>query len=346
MALGLRTGITVALAVGLLPLAAPACQSSATQPPARTAPQATHSPTFSAPTETSTAGVAPKPAPATIRLGARSGQFLVRKVESDQILLVSQETADSRVLTPAAAALFQPEFALLWFRDGERLKVLDLEKQGAAPVTVAEGLPEVDRFSITGHGASVDTDDGCDLAWIELTWSATPTIESLLEAAPQIRIVNRDWLVGELPRPPRKVGERREFSSSKSHVRLPKKLLECEDANSCGAALELGNRGLELVLVRQRAGGDCVQAACLLRDPKTGLFATPPSGSAWAKADKTRPGPCGPYMFDRTQSSFLVGDRLCTADGGCKKLGGVALGWLEPGDTIGDPGLGNFEDQE
>jgi hypothetical protein len=224
-------------------------------------------------------------------------------------------------------------------RKGKQLQVLDLDRLDQPPVAIAEGLPNVDRLEITGPQDSVETEDGCDLASIELDWSAKPKIACVLDPTPGLRVTNAAWLGAQRKRALRVQAKRMDFEDAGRKTRLPAKLLSCEVEESCGATLPLGATGLELVLVRQEAGGDCVHVGCLLRDPKSKLFATPPHAVSWGPANKTRPGACGPFMFDRAQKSYLVGSQLCAADSGCKPLPGPALGWIEPGDTVGTPGI-------
>jgi hypothetical protein len=211
---------------------------------------------------------------------------------------------------------------------------------------VADGLPEIDRLFIVDHSASASPDDGCDeLPSLDLKWTEDPSIESPDESEAPPHITNREWLQREIDREPRKIGVRRELSNARAHVRLPKRIVACEAPSACGGALPLGDTGIELVLARQLAGGDCVHTACILHDPRTNQFAKPPHSETWGPADKNRLGSCGPYKFDLTNTAYLVDDQLCTAQG-CKTLAGPALGWVEPGDVIGEPGVSAFDDDE
>jgi hypothetical protein len=267
-------------------------------------------------------------------------------VKAGQVLLVSSETGESRAIASAGAGLYQAELGLFWYRDGAQLKVLDLDDLDAAAVTVADGLPQIDRFYIVGQSTSADPDDGCDeLSSLELKWTTDPSIESTEETEVPPRITNREWFQREIDRKPRKIGVRTDLSNADAHVRLPKRLVACEVPGVCGGLAPLGETGVELVLVRQLAGGDCVHTACMLRDPKTKQFAKPPHGEAWGRADKSRLGSCGPYKFDRTNQAYLVDRQLCTAQG-CKALAGPAIGWLEPGDVVGEPGVPAFDEVE
>src|SRR5690606_30258255 len=114
------------------------------------------------------------------------------------------------------------------------------------PTVIARGLPDEHRFVIDGP-TMVSTEDGCDLPWIQLTWSETPTIQTVLAPAPEIRIENAAWLKAELKRPPRLVPEAREFAEER--MRLPRKIQDCEEREDCGSTLAFGADGIQLVRV-------------------------------------------------------------------------------------------------
>jgi hypothetical protein len=279
---------------------------------------------------------APVAAPALPDLGERAQLFLVHR-ESREIALRSLSSDAMHVLVPHAdGALYQPELELIWFRDGERFGVIDLRKPVEGPVMLARGMPSEDRFRIERGSERVRTSDGCDLPYVSLTWSEAPVLEAFLSEAPELRIEGGAWLAAELARPARAVGQDHALSGAK--LKLPKKAAQCERPVACGASGAFGDGGKLLVLVREELGGDCIDRACLLYDPGTERFATPPKAEAWGAAQATAPGSCGPYLFDRTQRWFLVDHRLCSLEQGCRDVGGESLGWLVPGDSVGVPG--------
>jgi hypothetical protein len=96
---------------------------------------------------------------------------------------------------------------------------------------------------------------------------------------------------------------------------------------------------LQLVLLREAMGGDCWHRACLLHDTRTQRFASPLDVTHWERAERTKPGTCGPFMFDQWEQAFLTDDALCVLVEGCQSLGGSALGWLVPGEIVGRPGV-------
>lgn len=95
---------------------------------------------------------------------------------------------------------------------------------------------------------------------------------------------------------------------------------------------------MQLVRVLDEMGGDCWERACLLRDPHTKQFTTPLSANVRASPEAARPGPCGVYLFDAANTSFLVENKLCAGEEPCAELEGSAVGWLVPGPMVGQPG--------
>jgi hypothetical protein len=275
--------------------------------------------------------------PAPPDFGDPSQQFLVH-AQSGEILLRSQSSTATRVLAAHADdALYHAALELVWFKDDDQLSVIDLRAPGAPAVVIARGMACCGgHLSIIHPDAPVSTDDDCDVPSVWLHWNEKPTIEAIDSDGPELRIVNGAWLRSQLGRPVRSVGERRDFGDPRIH--LPHDLLDCEDEELCGTTVPFGARGLQVVTVLQKMGGDCWQRACLLRDPRTKLFATPPNADRWGPASKTKIGSCGRFMFDRTQTTFLLQNQLCVPEHPCEELGGWALGWLVPGDTVGAPG--------
>lgn len=276
-------------------------------------------------------------------LGPPEQQFLVH-LESREVVLRSAQGEGKQVLVPHAdAALYQPELELIWFRDQDRFGVVDLRKPGSPANQLGHGMPDEQRLNIE-RGMDIATpNDGCDLPFVALEWSESPALTAYLTEAPALAIDNQAWLAAELERPARARAKKQGFVGTA--VRLPKKLTDCDLPKSCGKSAPFGDSGKELVLVVERAGGDCVERACLLHDPRTRLFATPPKAAQWAAAKDTALGSCGPYLFDASKHAFLVDRRLCTLEQGCRDLGGEALGWLLPGEKEGEPGTGNFAEE-
>jgi hypothetical protein len=295
----------------------------------------------------SACGAASPPPPRTLApagndvTSADDERFLVH-LDSGAIVLRSATDPEPSVLVQHAdAVLYDAALDLLWFRAGDRLKVLDVRAPTPAAVEVARGLPVGDRFVVHRGEHAVQTEDGCDLPFVGIEWNARTTIESVLEDAPGLRIENQTWFVSQLGRPAQPDVPRRVFGPPA--IALPSGRLDCEDASACATTVPFGRLGYELVLTIEKMGGDCWQRECLLRDQQTGKFATPPRATTWGDASVARTGPCGLYLFDRAQTAYLIDHELCTPAVGCKSLGGRALGWLVPGDQVGMPGLGNFD---
>jgi hypothetical protein len=276
-------------------------------------------------------------------LGPQTQQFLVHAA-SGAIELRSYSSNGSRALVPHAdAALYDATLELIWFLYEGTLSVLDLRAPESAPTVIATGIPDVvSRFSIARSGDLAETEDDCDLDAISLEWSESPTISLAFANAPKLRIDNTAWLRAQFNRKARDAGTRREFSEHR--IALPSKLLHCEEKEFCGTTVGFGTQGLELVRLIDKSGGDCMHRGCVLRDARTRLFATPPQADQWGPAETTKPGPCGLFMFDQSQTRFLVADSRCSSGEGCRDLGGGhAMGWLVPGDTVGAPGIDDAE---
>lgn len=328
MALGLRlkSGLRATLLVATI-----ACAGT----PQRATPTATH-PSAKPPAQVSLPPNVVREDPVDPR-----DEFLVHD-DARKLVVRNQRSLASRVLVEHVdTALYDPALELVWMRDADRLLVLDLRAPKSTPVVIARGIPAVNRFSIEREPSSVETEDGCDLPAIALTWSKSPELEGMLVDGPVGRIENSSWLRAMLDRQARHTGTRRSFSDDR--IALPKKLLHCEEPSACASTVAFGGPDQQLVLVRETMGGDCFQRACLVRNRQTGLFASALQLSDWKPATETRPGPCGPFHFDEAQSSFLVGRWLCKSGERCVSLEGTALGWLVPGDSVGEPGLGKFD---
>ncbi len=311
--------------------------------PSARAPQP--APPFTAPPPVSAPAAAPAPDVPTHSdtLGPAEQQFLVH-LESQEVVLLSMAGEGKRVLVPHAnASLYQPALELIWFRHEDRFGVVDLRKPGAPAIWLGHGMPDEHRLSVERGMEVVAPNDGCDLPFVALEWSESPALTAYLTEAPPLGIDNQAWFAAELERPARARTKKQGFIGAA--VRLPKKLTGCDLPQACGKSAPFGADGKQLVLVVERTGGDCVVRACLLYDPSSRLFATPPKARKWAAAQETAPGTCGPYLFDASKSAFLVDHRLCTLEQGCRDLGGEALGWLIPGAKVGEPGTGNFAEE-
>jgi hypothetical protein len=234
-----------------------------------------------------------------------------------------------------------PALELAWLSDGQTLSVIDLRDPAphtVAPIVIATGLPPHVEIQIERGNHRVAPTDACDVAPIlVLHWSSEPSIESDQGELPR-PLEGRAWLQRESHRPVRHSGAERWLHPSGAQVRLPLERARCDDAQWCGAAQALGTSGLQLVLADQSEGADCWQFGCVLFNPQNGTYATPPQPARWGTAQDTPSGSCGPYRFDAAGRTLLVDDLYCAALGRCEPLGGVAIGWLAPGDTLGAPG--------
>ncbi len=292
---------------------------------------------------TPSAGAAPPGAESVSSTPDRpaANEFLVL-TDAGELLAKTPEGASRVLAKNVADASYDPEPELIWLQTRDELQVYDLRKPAAVPVTIARGFEGPARLQVT-HGESfLLPDDGCDLPFVELDWTEAPTIQGIIEELPALELTSARWLSTELNRSRRPVspGRMSEFDlrASTERVRLPKKLLSCEEPSTCGAAVRFGKLPMQLVLVSDHMGGDCWERACILREAESGRVAAPPLAQQWTSVQAVTPGPCGPYQFDADGTSFLDERSLCAPATGCKDIGGRALGWRNPGPTVGIPG--------
>jgi hypothetical protein len=269
-----------------------------------------------------------------------SGQFLV-EAQAGELVLQSLDATSVRVLAGAAqGALYDPRLELVWFDTSDRLWVLDLRTPASSPVLIAEHVPFPSELRVVqSREQRLEPADGCGTApALKLSWSARPSLEAgpgpNTAPAPTLTPEGTSWLVRELGRTERVVAAPLRFSGPDPDVPRPETGRTCEDA-TCGATLPFGTRSWQLVVVETSVRAGCSRAACLLREAKTGGYATPPEADHFGPALGAQPGPCGPYLFNQDGSSFLVGDVACSPQRGCQKLQGQALGWILPGVTLG-----------
>lgn len=332
MALGRRHGIAAWLASLPVMLAvhgctSPAATAVAVKPPADVA------------VRHNDGGVAWRPKSASnapLDLGPRDRQYLLHLATGPIEIRVRGSHATRALVPRARASLYDAGLELVWFLDRDRLGVVDLRARDLGPVTVAVGVPEdIFRLWIEHPTGAIRTDDGCDGEEITVRWEPRPAVRLAHSPQTEVRIENEAWLDAQRTRASRVQPEPREFESER--VKLPRQMRECDERERCGTTVAFGSLPLQLVLAAEQRGDDCMHRACLLRDPATGLFAQPPAASVWAKARDAATGPCGPFRFDATGASFLLGTQLCARGTACVELVGQALGWLVPGDIVGLP---------
>ena len=291
----------------------------------------------SAPRESRAPQVAPskltqkKPYPSDGFIMSVGGRIELRSMSAPEATVLAEEASGETVYDPA--------LELIWYTHEERLFVIDLRETGSAPILIASAIPEGAKLEIARGGSSVGTEDTCEGPTLTLRWNENPSVEAYDGDISETVIDGRSWLQEQTRRPARAIGAKRELNGKQ--LQLPRKVVDCELPEQCGATAEFGERDLQLVLVLDKGGGDCWNRGCLLRDPHTDRYASPPDRELWGPVEQAKPGACGLYYFNQQKSAFLVGSRLCLAGGACAALDGEALGWLSAGDTVGavgDPG--------
>ncbi len=265
-------------------------------------------------------------------------RFLFENADG-QLVLRGTSSGPGQVLAHAAQrALYDERLELVWYEDGERLWVRDLRKLQADPVLIAEHLSEHAELHVARKAdLMLEPADGCDsVPVLLLNWSEKSAFEAFYTDVPALTAEGSAWLAAELKRPARTLPKTQAFSETQRDSAWTGDRSQCEEPFVCGSSLTFG-AGTKQLLLTSAHSGDCWHFACVLRDSQTGAFTTAPDAKSWGAASAASPGSCGPYRFNRDGSAFLVDERLCLADGSCQALGGRALGWLEPGVTLGAP---------
>jgi len=116
-------------------------------------------------------------------------------------------------------------------------------------------------------------------------------------------------------------------------------------------SVPFGSGPLRLVLGKDNLGADCFHRSCLVFNPETQQFASPPllvdkEGTPslapepphWTSAKEASLGACDPYSFDEKGTTFLARRYLCKQNGPCQELEGEGIGWMRPGPIVGGPG--------
>ena len=277
----------------------------------------------------------PSRTPAASARGHRaepSSGFLVL-TDTNAVELRSLSDAAARQLVPHADfVLHDPSLELLWYIEQAQLYVVDLRTPEMRSILLARDLDQVESLAVRKGTHAISPHDTCGEPFAVLHWTQEPSLVS--EEGDRIDLDGAEWLTSQQDRTLRPPNPHRRFVDHK--VSLPADLLQCEDEETCGSSVPFGDQGLELVLVVDTADGDCGTRACLLHDPRTGRFASPPSPKEWGAPAQVTPGACGPYHWNPTQSAYLMGPWLCARNEPCRQLEGQALGWVDPGQTVGE----------
>jgi hypothetical protein len=246
--------------------------------------------------------------------------------------------------------LYDAELELLWFSDtSNRLWVSDLRALAASTPTnappnvlIASDLPEHQKLSVwigdrlvEGSGQLGEGSVELSLRWDEVATFETDAAET--DAAEHLgRIEGKAWLQRERERTARAVPELQKPDESGPHIALPAGIAQCDNPELCGAARPFGSSGWQLVITKtDETHGDFSHYGCLLHDRARAAFARPPDTRTWHPAADPELDTCGPYRFNARGDAFLASDRVCRVGAECTPLGGVAIGWLEPGATVG-----------
>ncbi|HWO11793.1 MAG TPA: hypothetical protein VNN80_20010 [Polyangiaceae bacterium] len=308
---------------------------------------AASTPEVKAPPAPASAVPAPEPAlpkAASLSWPARARSLLARA--EDRLVLRAfgpsgLEPFEHVIARDVLEQLYDAELELLWFSDmGGRLWVGDLRALGAAAppnVLIASDLPEHEKLSVwvgdryvQGFGQLGEGSVELSLRWQESPWFETDAGERLG------RINGGAWLERERQRPARALAAWQQPDEQGPHVVLPAGVAQCDNPELCGAARAFGASRWQLVITKtDETHGDFAHYGCLLHDPARPELTRPQDARRWAPARDAELDTCGPYQFNAAGDAFLVDEQVCRTGGECAALEGRAVGWLEPGVTVG-----------
>jgi hypothetical protein len=293
--------------------------------------------------------------------GTRAGSDVFLVGEQGGAIIARSLAVQKRVVVSSAAWwLYDEGHELVWTIYDHVLSVADL-RTDSPPIPLATGLEEVGSIWVEwpepNGSEHVREENACEsFDAVEIKMRAKPALRLIASNEPRPLLTNGlSWLKAQAGRSRTRpsISQRRVgFPLNASRVSLPKQWVGCEDEQRCGRSAPFGSSHLQLVLVADKHGADCWQRSCLLFNPDTREFSSPPViensetldlstaplPARWTSASEARPGICGPYYFDATGTAFLVRNYLCSVNGECQDLGATGIGWLEPGLVIGEPG--------
>lgn len=277
------------------------------------------------------------PAPtASPDLGKAEHQYLVH--DDSKIWIRTIDSKAERALAEDSwNVLYHASLELVWYVQNEALWVIDLRTEQLAPLRIARGITgEMGDFKVEHPNGSASDNTLCDVEFFTLHFGQPPRFGAVAEGLAPPVLENEEWLVAQLGRKARALPESPRFSPDKKR-RIAKRARACEAyPEECGATLPLGARGTELV-VMGNAQGDCFHRYCLLYDPTTKLYSTPPDGKSWSAPAALEPSECEVYRFATDDLTFFTYTQLCVPGAPCVDVAGTVLGWLVPGRVVGDP---------
>jgi hypothetical protein len=247
---------------------------------------------------------------------------------------------DRELGSSGSAPIFDDRVQLIWLRSEDRLEVLDLRAPKPAAKLVVKGVPQAAHLSIRwklgDQERGLEQPGVCDPDQeMILMVEDRPHIEGLDESTRQPTLVGAPWLKQARARAPVEGARRLWFLPDAAKMKLPAGVGHCDDKSDCGRWLPFGKHGQRLVLIEDRdVGGHCPKRACLLYDPATKLYATPPGAARWGPAKQTTGGECFPYYFDASGEWVASSGEVCQSGRACVKIGGDVFGVLDGGTTI------------
>jgi hypothetical protein len=273
----------------------------------------------------------------TVRSKARGGPALLAWLDSSRLVASTPEGTTIAEIAAVKADEVKLDWRsdLLWIRSADRLLVVDLRAPSPAPqpiVTQLSGpLPFAVAVTSSKSGQYTTVSRACADEKVTLKWDARPSV-----SVAGAKVVGAKWLAQSSNRPLAQGPEAAGFDASSNfdEMKIPSRK-GCDSAEVCGRTEPFGGTGWKLVLVGSKLDR-CPGKACLLFDPKSGEYATPRPPLVWAAFKKSKPGSCGPYLFDKSKQWFLTDTSACKSDGTCVVVKGQPLGWADLGAAVGD----------
>jgi hypothetical protein len=282
-----------------------------------------------------------KPLRETIAASAKGKPVLLAIDAKGQLIARTVDDSSTQVLLagPYSDALHDDALDLVWLRRTAAIDVLDLRLPGSpaartlvtAPDKVLEKLAE--HFSEPPHwnmkdSVVINLGDACRQATgLVLDWSKGGIGTATFSEG--VKVADKDWFAAQEHRAKQDVPAAFTKKLAKRH-KVPKSAGTCHrdikeelGKDDCGRGLYFGETGGELVIASANAE-KCPAKQCRLYDASTKKYAAVPG----LDADDPDEHTCGPFLFDRAGTSYLVNDKVCSGSV-CTSVGKLAVGWLD-----------------
>ena len=238
---------------------------------------------------------------------------------------------------PYTTAYHDAARELIWLRRDTGFDVLDLRAPGPAVATTviaapekvaaneADPITEPPRWDMTER-VVIDVGTRCrGGAGLTFAWSKDGACTTT--GSEKLKVVAKDWFAAQEHRA---VHELTNFTRPiKQHHHVPAAQGTCKTDKKgeigylCGTGYELGALPYDLVITSANTE-KCPTKQCRLYDRARKKYLPVPG----VPADDPDAATCGPFLFDESGTSYLVGDQVCDSQLHCTSVGRQAIGWL------------------